>query len=328
MKKINYLEEGKAKATVYFTQGNNELALNAANPAGANPGLSNLKERLEKAGYEVKELKFGPESDKVPADAAVVVVARPTTELSPTAQKALHDYMLGPDAKGKMVVLTDALAGRDGRVVKTGLEGLLREFNVQAEDNRVLSLRTRRPGWVLVEPEPNSRNPIARAFNQSAGGGQFLFEDAREVKPRAAEGNAPANNRFTAETLLIAPPEYYVWGESNLQADPGALIDSLRKAGAEAVMAKISRSRPARRTTRTPSCAAGTRSRGWWSSATPPGSATARWPATRSATTSSCSPTPWPGCASGRPAATSPTPRSVPSLAWQTCGPRRSPGCT
>src|SRR5262249_46666022 len=112
MKKINYLEEGKAKAVIYFTQGQGELDLNIMESSALNPGIRDLKDRLEKGNYDVKPLKFEPGTDRVPEDAAVVVIARPAARFGDAAVKALRSYMNPPgeDAKkGKLLVLLDVV---------------------------------------------------------------------------------------------------------------------------------------------------------------------------------------------------------------------------
>ena len=72
------------------------------------------------------------QNPSVPEDAAVVVVAEPQATLPESAAAAIRKYMNEPrksGAKGKLIVLAGAVPGPDDKVVKTGLEGLLAEFD-------------------------------------------------------------------------------------------------------------------------------------------------------------------------------------------------------
>src|SRR6266481_1258064 len=140
--KLTQLSEGKSRAIVYFTQGAGELELKdtARTP---DRGLAVLSERLEKANYQVRELRLDdPTFKAVPDDAAVVVIARPSRPLSPAAISALRSY-LGPAKKdgkqGKLIVLMDVVTNRDGTIVQTGLEPFLAEYGVQVNNDRILT---------------------------------------------------------------------------------------------------------------------------------------------------------------------------------------------
>jgi hypothetical protein len=237
MKKISYLEEGKKKAVVYFTQGNGEFDLNSFDPAGPGPGLGLLKEHLEKMNYEVKELKFGPRVDKVPEDATLVVIARPADKFPPSAVKALEDYMNPPPdgpKKGKLVVLLDVVRTPQGTMQETGLEKLLEGFGVQPGNERILALGLNPPGAVAVEPSLQGGNAIANSL--SAGPGRYYrvqFDGVRPVRPRP--GNPPGS-RYSAETALVASAEYGIWAEKDLKADPAALVTKYRKASRQEIL--------------------------------------------------------------------------------------------
>jgi hypothetical protein len=242
MKKISFLEEGKTKAVIYFTQGNGELDLNSSDPSGATPGLGLLKERLQKGNYEIKDLKFGPRADKVPEDASLVVIARPAAALPDYAVKALRDYMNPPGdnpKKGKLVVLLNAIATPEGAMLQTGLEPLLMEYNVQPGDGRILDLDGAKPGSVVVTADFDSRNPIAAAFRPSGSRviPGFLFDDVRPIRP--LPGTPPASH-YVAEAVLEAWMQYGPWVEKDLRADPVQLVNSLRKAGRQEWEKKLS----------------------------------------------------------------------------------------
>src|SRR5262249_8747415 len=134
---IDFLSQGKAKPVVYFTQGNGELDLNDMDTSRPDRGLDALQERLQKGNYEAKGLQLVPVavgkqddprkviSDKVPADAAVVVLPGPRRPLTAEALAALDEYMNREDPKtkaktGKLVVMLDVVTNPDGTMVQTG----------------------------------------------------------------------------------------------------------------------------------------------------------------------------------------------------------------
>src|SRR5262249_41439176 len=148
MTALNRLEEGKSKSVVYFTQGNGEMDLSDTASGEEGKGLGALRERLQKGNYEVKGLQFSEVADvksknplivisnRVPDDAEMVVVAGPRMPLPEYALKALRDYMTPPADKsskktGKLIVMLDQVLSPSKEPVKTGLEGLLAEFNVK-----------------------------------------------------------------------------------------------------------------------------------------------------------------------------------------------------
>src|SRR5262249_5026104 len=118
-------------------------------------GGSRLRVGLEQNNYEVRGLRLSPikvegsenprdrTGTAVPDDAAVVVVAAPRSVLPGYVLAALRDYMNPKDAgkkKGKLIVLTDVQPGPDGRMVDTGLERFVGEFNVEVGNDRILAL--------------------------------------------------------------------------------------------------------------------------------------------------------------------------------------------
>lgn len=225
--KLNYLKEGKARPIVYFTQGNGELELTNFDTATPDRGLGLLRERIEKGGYEVKELKFGPETDKVPEDAAAVVIVRPTGRYSNTALAALESYMdpAGKTKKkGTLIVLMDVVAP-DGKMVETGLEKLLEQFNVQLGNDRIMTLSTE-PLQLLVFANPDSQNAIAQAFQ---GPRPFLFYDARTVN----RSPSPPPNRvgtYQVDDVLLVPSNPNIelaWAETNLSVRPREYVQEL-----------------------------------------------------------------------------------------------------
>lgn len=234
------LEEGKSKPVIYFTQGHGEFDINDSGTARPGQGAGILRGRLEKRNYDVKPLTFSPADPKVPADATVVVIARPAMPFTAGEVKALRDYVKGTGPKkGKLLVLLDLTAGADGTPVRTGLEAFLAEFNVRVGNERVLSFQdlTGDPADVLAafNPRVADRNKVAALFEGRA----FQLRDVRPVEPAAEEAPGRPAGGFSAEPLLLALAQYGLWLEPNLTADPMALATALRR-DREALVARLS----------------------------------------------------------------------------------------
>jgi hypothetical protein len=231
---IRYLNEGKAKATIYFTQGHDELKLDEMSNE-FDQGIGMLKGDLEKTNYQVKPLLLDRDTKAIPEDADVVVVARPLQTLEANAVKVLRDYLQGAGRKnkGRLFVLLDATPDRGGNQVQTGLEGLLAEYNVKVGNDRILCLREAAEGHdPLMLPgvvtNRRSANPIARAFApENARSTPFLFYDARTVAAGSANPGMPA--RANAEELMLVPANLLIWAETDLKASPTALARDLLK---------------------------------------------------------------------------------------------------
>lgn len=225
---LTHLTSGKAQAIVYFTQGNGEVDLNDQDRAHFDSGLGVLQEELNKINFQTHPLNLGPKTTSIPEDADIVVVARPREKIPDNAVKALRDYLQGTNRKdnkkGKLIVLFDVTI-RKGAVVPTGLEALMGEYGVKLGNDRVMCVRSD-PLMLTTIANPRSSNPIARSFTPRGGATLFPFYDARTVGSASTPGAA---SRFTVEDLILVLPQTLAWAETNLQADPSALINELRR---------------------------------------------------------------------------------------------------
>src|SRR5207253_4642018 len=228
MKKLRLLTEGKSRATVYFAQGDGELDLNDSNAAAPDRGLSVLKERLERANYQIKEILLtSPTFDKIPEDAAIVVIARPSRPLTPKALNVLRSYMnpTGKDAKkGKLVILFDVVTGRDQNFVQTGLESFVQEFNVRVNNDRILAIRSD-PLQIVTLANPNARNTLAEAF---AGESPYLFTEVRSLDMVPSQPNSPFNP-YTAEAFFLVAERNILLEPAPLHGDPVSYLEGLLK---------------------------------------------------------------------------------------------------
>jgi hypothetical protein len=226
MTQLRSLTEGKQKTVIYFTQGNGELDLKSFDSARADQGLGNLKDRLEKRGFKVEPLTFGLGTAKVPDDATVVVIAGPRSAFSPEAVKALRDYLTRPT--GRLLLLLEPPTAMLQGPQPTGLEGLLRDYEVNIPNQRLLAvpvaqLGQRTPTDVLVRTSSDRRdNPISAAFSTLL----FSFSDARPVQPLSETGSG--GRKYRVETFLEAPGldsriRQFIWAESDLKTPANEL---------------------------------------------------------------------------------------------------------
>jgi hypothetical protein len=215
---LSFLARGRTRPKIYFTQDNGELGLADTKAQGA----ANLHRLLEKANFEVVKLylrepirgdKVDPStriSKRVPEDAAVVVIANPRTPFAPEAVAALQGYM---KRGGKLLVLLDLVEGREVTAPRTGLEGLLADFDVEVTNQMVMALRYPQggsPATVTVVPPEGAKNPIVKEL---ASTGEPVILD--RVRPLRRLNRSRA---YQTDTLLEAPKDYQVWAESeNLQ---------------------------------------------------------------------------------------------------------------
>ena len=240
---LQSLVEGKM--TIYLTQGHGEWTADtppqgmpraAARDAGK---LAALKQKLTvRRGVEVKSLALDGKTKAVPDDASIVVVARPDSAFNKRDLSILRDYLRrerktkktkdksGKEVEeetvsaGRIVFLLDPLFVKEGgstKVVRTGLEPLLAEYNVKLGEDRILSA-LRNPSEAVYSPMPKSTNAIATAF----GSRQFRFSDAQTVDPVAAQ--APGK---LVEQLLVTLRGLPVWREKDPNVEPFALLQKM-----------------------------------------------------------------------------------------------------
>ncbi|MGH7392554.1 MAG: GldG family protein [Candidatus Rokuibacteriota bacterium] len=127
----------EGKRIVYVVQGHGEHDLASTD----RPGFSEAKTAMERANYEVKPLVLARQ-DKIPDDAAVVMVAGSRTELLPPEIAALEAYV---GRNGKLFVMVDPAIM--GGVQAEGLLRFLGKYGFEVGNNLVIEL-----------------NPIGRLF--------------------------------------------------------------------------------------------------------------------------------------------------------------------
>ena len=191
----------EGKRIVYVVQGHGEHELGNSERAG----FSEAKGALEKSNYEVKPLVLAREG-KVPADAAVVIIAGPRTDLLAPEMEAL-DAFLGRG--GKVFVMIDSTF--TGRVRGDGVVRFLAKYGFDVGDNLIIELN---PVGRLLGASADV--PIIQAYEphpitRDMGGIMTTFPLSRSVQPAKTP---PAGT--TVQPL--AKTSQQSWGETNRAA--------------------------------------------------------------------------------------------------------------
>lgn len=234
MKEMQFLTENQQKAVVYFTQSSGELDISGGGPEGGEAARTasagRLKAALERNFLDVRPLRFDLANPTVPADANVVVVAEPRSSFPEPVVAALRKYMTQPlpdGRKGKLILLAGAQFGPDRRVMKTGLEGLLAEFNVNLPERVIYCQPTRE--FEAEEPlvgfsgqAVRARNPVAVTLGEKA---VFLAPFWRPV----GAGQGAPTGPFRATPLMVTSPGRYTWFETERPASLERAISELQE---------------------------------------------------------------------------------------------------
>ncbi len=111
----------------YFTEGHGEKQL--ANPQP--DGYSTFKDMFEKENYTVKTINLL--KDKIPADAAGIVVLGPVRAFQPSEANLLQTYAKNG---GKVMICFDLIDPLSKRTITgTGLSGLLKDFGIKVDND-------------------------------------------------------------------------------------------------------------------------------------------------------------------------------------------------
>ena len=158
---------------VYFLQGHGEKEPNDTE----RDGYSALSEMLRRDNYMVERLVLAQQKD-VPADATVVVIGGPTSDLLPAELDALRRYLA---KAGKLMVLIDPPVGTQP-VSLPNLDALVKEWGMTLGNNVVVDVSgaTNDPSIAVAATYPTHAiteqfgtltvYPLARTVDAVAGG--------------------------------------------------------------------------------------------------------------------------------------------------------------
>jgi ABC-type uncharacterized transport system involved in gliding motility auxiliary subunit len=191
----------EGKRVVYVVQGHGEHELGNTD----RPGFSEAKGALEKANYDVKPLVLA-RAAAVPADAAVVVIPGPRTDLFPPEADALDAYL---GKGGKALVMIDPPL--PAKIQDAALKKLLAHWGVDLGDNLVVELSPIGRLFGIGPEVPIIQQYEPHPITRDLGGITTLFPLTRTVTPLKT---LPTG--VNVQPLAKTSPES--WGETDRDA--------------------------------------------------------------------------------------------------------------
>ena len=185
---------------VYFLQGHGEKEPNRTE----RDGYSAVSGSLRQDNYAVERLVLAQQKD-VPADATVLLVAGPTTDILDTEAEAIRRYLA---RAGKLMVMIDPMLGPQAAPMPN-LEGIVKEWGITLGNNVVVDLSgaTNDPSIAVAATYP--MHAITERFATLT-----IYPLARSINP--IEGGA---NGRTAQTIVETSRQS--WAEANLASLSG-----------------------------------------------------------------------------------------------------------
>ncbi len=178
-----------ATKVLYFLAGHGERAIGDSSPAG----YSELTERLEATGFEVKALELY-RTGLIPADATVLVIAGPQTALLDSEVPLVRDYV--ERRSGALMVLLEP-------EVDSGLEPLLEGWGFEIGDDLVVDLE----GQAMVGDYSTIFAELGHHTITAELAVPALLQQARTV--------GAAESRFDVQVLLKSGRG--AWAEKDLE---------------------------------------------------------------------------------------------------------------
>lgn len=189
--------EGKPK-TIYFVQGHGEHDPSMSDPSG----YSGIAEALKNDNFEVASLVLA-QTQSVPDEATLVVIAGPRTDLLAQEAAALRAFLA---RGGKLALLIDP-PDKGAATPLPNLLSLAQEWGADVGNNLVVDA-SGLGQYIGTGPEVPIAMPVAHAITQNFRL-MTAFPLARSVSPN----QAGASGR-TAQTILQTRPES--WAESDI----------------------------------------------------------------------------------------------------------------
>ncbi|HWK12622.1 MAG TPA: Gldg family protein [Vicinamibacterales bacterium] len=216
---------------VYFTTGHGEKDTTSADRSGYNA----ISSALTSDNFVVDKIVLA-QQNAVPADADVLVVAGPQTDFLPAELDMLKKYLAGG---GKVFIMLDPVI-KTGQPQPTGLQGLLHDWGITADDDVVLDVSGM--GRLIGADESI---PVAASYPSHPITQNFqlltAYPLARSMTP--VDGGV---NGHTAQRIVETSRSS--WGETNLKGLAGgqpAKQDPDDKPGPVSLAAAVSAPAPA-----------------------------------------------------------------------------------
>jgi ABC-type uncharacterized transport system involved in gliding motility auxiliary subunit len=186
--------------TIYFVKGHGEKRIDSMQA----DGYGVAREAIEKENHEVSELLLMA-VDKVPEDAAVLVIGGPESALLPVELDKITEYVAGG---GRALFMLDPGSGAD-------LSGYLSGFGFEVSEDIVIDKLSQVYGANYLTPvvvEYESRHPITREFELAT-----FFPAARSVE---IDEDPARGNYSLAKTSANSWTITGALDEENLKFDP------------------------------------------------------------------------------------------------------------
>jgi ABC-type uncharacterized transport system involved in gliding motility auxiliary subunit len=192
---------------VYFLSGHGEK-----DPASSErTGYSSIGDVLKRDNYQFDKLVLA-QTNEIPADATMIVVAGPRTDLLEQEVPILEEYLA--KKTGKLLVMLDPSDNFKQPSPMPRLSGLLKEWGIDATESVVVDLSGRtQVATVPVSAPPYPSHAITQDFNLIT-----MFPVARAIVP-AKDAPAGRSGQSFIQTAQRS------WGETNLASleDPSKL---------------------------------------------------------------------------------------------------------
>jgi ABC-type uncharacterized transport system involved in gliding motility auxiliary subunit len=192
---------------VYFLNGHGEK-----DPASQErTGYSGIGDALKRDNYQFDKLVLA-QTNEIPADATMIVVAGPRTDLLEQELPILEEYL--SKKQGKLLVMLDPSDNLKQPSPMPRMTGLLKEWGINATESVVVDLSGRtQVATVPVSAPPYPSHAITQDFNLIT-----MFPLTRAITPAM---DAPAGR--TGQSFVQTAQRS--WGETNLASleDPSKL---------------------------------------------------------------------------------------------------------
>jgi len=196
----------EGKRVVYVVQGHGEHELTSSERAG----FTEAKAALERANYDVKPLVLARQ-DKIPDDAAVVIVPGPKTELLQPEADALERYI---GKGGKLLAMVDPVVSPNQREAQN-LKTLLGKYGFELGDSLIIELNPVGRLFGIGPEVPIIQQYEPHPITRDMGGVTTLFPLARPVNSaKTPPGGAPG----AVQVQPLARTSADSWGETDKAA--------------------------------------------------------------------------------------------------------------
>ncbi len=191
---------------IYFTTGHGEMDPNDFNPAR---GISKLLDTLKSRNLATQPLDFS-QTDEIPDDAALIVIASPQSRIHPREQELLKGYLRRNS--GRILLLLEP-------GIDHGLDDLLFEWGILTDD--AVAVETSRKALI------DGGDLMVRRFAPHPITDELLRLNMSLITDRArivrADPGRPIDESLLVKELMATSD--HSWGEKNYESETFATYD-------------------------------------------------------------------------------------------------------